>query len=192
MYAYCGNNPVNRIDPDGHAWKDVKNWFSKTWNNIKTWAKNTFGREHTKNDTISKKVVPEPSPIVITTGTTTTTTTYKKNNSNPIVGYTSTNSEGRSLTSTMGAKINISKVSIDFSLGFDDIGITGAYMGEYSTESIGVRLNINEMKAGLEYSSTIQWDADITNTKFTNVSISALGVAMAYALVTGYAPAVQR
>ena len=39
LFAYCGNNPVNRIDPDGHAWKDVKNWFSNTWNNIKKTAK---------------------------------------------------------------------------------------------------------------------------------------------------------
>ena len=39
LFAYCGNNPVNRIDLDGHAWKDVKNWFSNTWNNVKKTAK---------------------------------------------------------------------------------------------------------------------------------------------------------
>ncbi len=39
LFAYCGNNPVNRIDPDGHAWKDIKNWFSNTWNNVKKTAK---------------------------------------------------------------------------------------------------------------------------------------------------------
>lgn len=32
MYAYRENNPVNRFDPDGHSWKDVKNWFSNAWN----------------------------------------------------------------------------------------------------------------------------------------------------------------
>ena len=36
--AYCGNNPVNRIDPNGHAWKDIKNWFSNTWNTVKETA----------------------------------------------------------------------------------------------------------------------------------------------------------
>ena len=39
IFAYCGNNPVNRVDLDGHAWKDVKNWFSNTWNNVKKTAK---------------------------------------------------------------------------------------------------------------------------------------------------------
>ena len=39
MFAYCGNNPVNRIDPDGNAWKDVNNLFSNTWNNVKKTAK---------------------------------------------------------------------------------------------------------------------------------------------------------
>ena len=27
MFAYCGNNPVNRRDGNGNAWKDVKKWF---------------------------------------------------------------------------------------------------------------------------------------------------------------------
>ena len=40
LYGYCGNNPINRFDPDGHAWKDVKNWFSKTWNKVKTVVNN--------------------------------------------------------------------------------------------------------------------------------------------------------
>ena len=38
LFAYCGNNPVNRIDPNGHAWKDVKNWFANAWNHDKKTA----------------------------------------------------------------------------------------------------------------------------------------------------------
>ena len=35
MFAYCGNNPVNRIDPSGQSWADVKNWFAEKWNSVK-------------------------------------------------------------------------------------------------------------------------------------------------------------
>ena len=34
MYAYCGNNPVNYIDPTGHLAKSVKSFFKKIWNKI--------------------------------------------------------------------------------------------------------------------------------------------------------------
>ena len=31
MYAYCGNNPVNRVDPTGMFWKEIGDFFSKAW-----------------------------------------------------------------------------------------------------------------------------------------------------------------
>ena len=27
MYAYCGNNPVNRVDPSGVFWKEIESFF---------------------------------------------------------------------------------------------------------------------------------------------------------------------
>ena len=34
MFSYCGNNPVNRADPFGLSWVDVKNWFINIGNKI--------------------------------------------------------------------------------------------------------------------------------------------------------------
>ncbi len=35
LYAYCGNDPVNRYDPTGHSWESfwsgVGDWFQKHW-----------------------------------------------------------------------------------------------------------------------------------------------------------------
>jgi hypothetical protein len=35
MFGYCENDPINKIDPDGHSWKSFKNWVKKTVNSIK-------------------------------------------------------------------------------------------------------------------------------------------------------------
>ena len=35
LYAYCGNDPINRYDPTGHSWESfwngVGDWFSDNW-----------------------------------------------------------------------------------------------------------------------------------------------------------------
>ena len=35
MYAYCGNNPVNREDSEGSFWKSIGNAIKEIWNKIK-------------------------------------------------------------------------------------------------------------------------------------------------------------
>ena len=46
MFAYCGNNPVNRRDGNGNAWEDVKKWFSKRWNAFKNFVGNTWSADN--------------------------------------------------------------------------------------------------------------------------------------------------
>lgn len=41
LYCYCGNNPVNRVDTNGHSWEDVKIWVSNTYNKAKSFINNT-------------------------------------------------------------------------------------------------------------------------------------------------------
>lgn len=46
MFAYCGNNPVNRRDGNGNAWEGVKKWFSKRWNAFKNFVGNTWSADN--------------------------------------------------------------------------------------------------------------------------------------------------
>ena len=55
MFAYCGNNPVNREDGNGNSWRDVKKWFSEKCNALKKWIRS----ELSDKDEISRRVVCE-------------------------------------------------------------------------------------------------------------------------------------
>ena len=54
MYAYCGNNPVNRIDMAGMFWKEIESFFSNVWNGFKDWVSSTFGASSSTTTTISE------------------------------------------------------------------------------------------------------------------------------------------
>ena len=45
MFSYCDNNPVNREDPTGHFWKQLKAKVKNAWNGFKSWVNSTFGSE---------------------------------------------------------------------------------------------------------------------------------------------------
>lgn len=38
MYIYCGNDPINRIDPSGLFWKEIGDWFVNTYNSVSNWV----------------------------------------------------------------------------------------------------------------------------------------------------------
>ena len=57
LFAYCGNNPVNRIDSEGYMWKSVKKWISNTWNNVKKTANQFINTVKKKAYTAYNKVI---------------------------------------------------------------------------------------------------------------------------------------
>ena len=34
LFVYCSDNPINRMDPFGHFWKEVREWVSNTCKDI--------------------------------------------------------------------------------------------------------------------------------------------------------------
>lgn len=127
--------------------------------------------------------LPVWSPISIKSGTKATISQSFGNNK-PITAYAECNIPNIIKSSTAGIKLNISKITITISLGFDDIGIYGSYNTDNSVSSFGVRLNISELKIGFEQSFTIH-ENNIAQTTYTNSSINGGILFLIYAVATG-------
>ena len=90
MFAYCGNNPVNRRDGNGNAWEDVKKWFSKRWNAFKNFVGNTFGNEKTSvfvEDSTLAVDTPNLIPASMTVGNRISTQKKPFSKSKPVMTY---------------------------------------------------------------------------------------------------------
>ena len=187
MFAYCGNNPVNRADQSGTFWKEIGSFFNKVGTAIAGFAKATFGAGSSLSATITKTEVeylPDPLPITVKLGTKTTQTISKHGNSSkPISVYAKGNAEHPIKSSSAGIKINIAKFTFDISMGLDNIGISGSLSNGNTTNSFGLKANLSELKVGFEGSTAVKWDNN-TETTYTNVSVSGWAIAAAYVFIT--------
>ena len=186
-FVYCGNNPINHVDQTGMFWKEIGGFFKKIATAIAHFARATFGAGRSTSATIKKSEVeylPDPLPITAKTGTKTTQTISKHGNSSkPVSVYAKRDAEHPIKSSSTGIKLNISKFTIDLSLGLDNIGISGSLTNGNTTDSFGLKANLSEMKVGFEESSAIKWD-NTTQTTYTNVSVSGWALATVYSLFT--------
>ena len=187
MYAYCGNNSVNRIDSTGMFWKEIKDSLSKAWNGIKTWTANTFGAGTSTTATIAEietPVIPDPSPITVKTGTKTTQTVSQcGDSSKPISVYANKDAQHPIKSSSVGININIVNFTLGLNIGLDDIGVSASLTNGNTTNNFGIKLNLSEFKVGFEGSTAIQLD-NTTETTYTNASASGWLLVAAYILVT--------
>ena len=46
MFAYCGNNPVNRLDLSGKCWEKAKKWITNKWDEFTTWCSEIISPQH--------------------------------------------------------------------------------------------------------------------------------------------------
>ena len=187
MFSYCGNNPINRLDPTGTIWKSVKKIFTKVCNGILKLVKNTYGAESSITMTTIKveSKTFELYPITVKTGLKKTRKVSKNGNSSkPISVYANKELQRPIKSSAVGLKLNISDFTWNVSLALDNIGGSGSMTIGDTTHSFGTRINISELKIGYEAStSTIDWDGAV-NTTYTNISIDGGFLIAAYFLVT--------
>ena len=180
MYSYCGNNPVNRIDVDGRFWQGIKDWFRNAWNSVKTWAKNTFGfcNETVNYGEIKEKVyLPSPLPVTAQSKTTSSQVVSRKGDfSKPVTVYLRKRSDNINLSS-VGVKFKAKKLSLNLSLGLDDIGLSGTIHNGSTDNTLALKTNLSKFETGIEVSETIHWDEYSSNSTATNVSVNKLSAA---------------
>lgn len=188
MFAYCNNDPINRVDPNGMFWKEIGDFFS----GIGRWFSNTFGAGSSTSTTITKTEVehlPDPLPITVKTGTKTTQIVSQHGDSTkPISVYAKKDAEHPIKSSSAGLKVNIANFSLKLNLSLDNIGLSGSITEDDTTGSFGLRVNLSELKVGFEGASEIKWD-NTTETTYANASISAWSVVAAYLMATTGQPA---
>lgn len=186
LFAYCGNNPVNRIDITGMSWNEVKAFFSLCWAGVKFWAANTFGAEYTTTATIKKEVspiIPDPSPITLISGVTTTETVSQRGDSTkPVSVYADKNIQHPIISSTAGIKFNSENLSIKLNVGFENFGIYGSRSKDNTTKGFGLKINLSEFKFGFESFTSI-FNEGTTVTSYTNSSINGWILAAVFVYV---------
>jgi hypothetical protein len=89
--------------------------------------------------------------------------------------------------SSVGAKINAERSSLNLNLGLDDISIRRSSSKSGNTmSSLGLVADISKQKIGLEYSTTTILSNNTTKTEYTNVSVSGGAIiAVVYFFKTG-------
>ena len=177
MFSYCGNDPINRFDPSGNS------WLSNKWNSFKSWLGSIFGAGSSTTATIVKDeiaIIPDPWPITVKSETKTTETISKHGNSKkPISVYSDYNANHPIKSSSAGLKFNIKDFSVKINLAIDNISISSSIENGNTTNSLGLKVNLSELKLGVESSTSIKWD-ETTDTENVNISANAWAIAAVY------------
>ena len=193
MFAYCNNNPVMNVDytggcPVGFVGPCPGPGRCKSWSGF-------FGAGYTSNirKNQEESLTPEILPIKVKQGRTQNTVISSKGDSSRPVSVRATHISNKPERSSVGIIINISKFSLDVSLGLDDIGMTGAWTDGDISNSFGISASLLDFGVKGEYATTVsKWDV-ISETNYTNVTVDGWLIVTAAALLsTGqYYPAPQ-
>ena len=180
MFAYCENNPINRVDPDGVFWRELGAKISKTWGEIKSWASNTFGAgatlvqqtKHSETELVSWGL---NYFVTAKSGTSSSITLASKGNSSkPFSVYAQGRSDNYMLSSA-GFKFNASGYTGKLSIGMNDIGISVSHKDEYQVNSYAIKVDLSQLKVVFEVATTVE-NGVYTDTYYHNCGITGIGL----------------
>ena len=190
MFAYCGNNPVSRVDTTGMFWSKVGQFFNNLWNEVNTWANNTFGAGsavvHVRDYGTEKMPIIIDQFITVDAGIRSSYTVSETGDSSkPISVYTEVRADNAALSSA-GIKLNGPTTSNVYSLGLDNIGHIYTYnTGNSSAFSHGWTCDLSQIKIGYEC-ALISWDGNKQSENYVNISVTGTGIcAILFLLTTG-------
>ena len=179
LFAYCGNNPINNLDPSGLFWKEIGNFFKKIGKKIANFAKSTFGAGSSKVASVTVKeqeISPVPYLVTVKKGIKETTTiSTHGNSSKPISVYAVGDTVHPIKSSSAGLRINASNASVYLNFSVDDIGIYYETKTENSRNSYGLSINLSELKIGYNQENGVIKD-DCETTDYFNASVTAFFV----------------
>ena len=127
MFAYCGNNPVKHLDPQGTFFKEIGVFFKRVLSNLKR----NFTMKANVSRVYNRKTIYFGGLITVERGTTvkTTTSPNRKMQKQPTI-YSDVDRSDPS-DSSVGITIPRMNSEFDIHLGVSDTGITHSYnMGE--------------------------------------------------------------
>ena len=187
MFAYCENDPVNKSDPTGEFWNTITNWINQAWNSVKTWAKNTFGASATivYQSSLEEELSPPLFNYIVTVkaGITESATIVAHGDSSKLFSVYAQGRSDNYAMSSVGAKMNIGRLTLGQSLGIDNLGVSSSFTSGDQTVSYAIKIDLSQAKIVYETSTTINNSGGST-TEYTNVGFTALGFVAIYMLLT--------
>ena len=167
MFAYCGNNPVKHLDPQGTFFKEIGGFFKRVLSNLKR----NFTMKANVSRVYNRKTIYFGGLITVERGTTvkTTTSPNRKMQKQPTI-YSDVDRSDPS-DSSVGITIPRMNSEFDIHLGVSDTGITHSYnMGETVMGS-GCRVDFKDFRTGLFFSKTRANGPYITTTDYIYISM---------------------
>lgn len=170
MYAYCENNPINRVDPDGKFWQEIGNFFKGVVNSIAGF----FGAS--SQVSVQKEIdfssTPVYSPVSVETGVTANTVTSRKGNSSKPVSVYANGVSNNPLSSTAGLKVNIGKSSLELGVGLDNTALKFSIANGDVTTNTALKMDITKLQIGIEAEVETRITENIYESTYAYTSIN--------------------
>ena len=200
VYCYCGNNPVNAMDPDGHLFKKLRKVFNRVARKIvkatsvaKKVVKVLFGTSASvkSSNNVSyytrtkfEKGLKFISPISFDRGHSSSQTISQYGNaSKPIVFYTEGDISSP-LSASVGVLINRGNSTNKINLAIDNIGVEVSYISNNIVQSSSKYFNLTDMKIHYKTSVVNQLD-NMEEGEYTDIGIGGWIIVGALACVAG-------